>query len=195
MNLKRVCVYCGSHAGSRPAYLQAARNTGTALARRGIGLVYGGGRIGLMGAVADATLEAGGEVTGVIPKALVTREIAHLDLKDLRVVGTMHERKAMMAELSDAFLALPGGFGTLEEFCEVLTWAQLGLHRKPCGLLNTDGFYDALLSFLDHAAAEQFIRAQHRGMFLVEKDPERLLDLLAQADPPQFEAWVKPDEV
>ena len=195
MTLQRLCVYCGSHAGSRPAYLEAARATGTALARRGVELVYGGGRIGLMGAVADAALAAGGNVIGVIPKALVTREIAHLDLKDLRVVATMHERKALMAELADAFVALPGGFGTLEEFCEVLTWAQLGLHRKPCGLLNTDGFYDSLLAFLDHAAAEQFIRAQHRRMLVVENDPERLLDLLANARPPEPDERLKPKDL
>jgi uncharacterized protein (TIGR00730 family) len=195
MTLKRVCVYCGSHPGSRPAYLEAARATGTALARRGIELVYGGGRTGLMGAVADAALAAGGNVIGVIPQALVIREIAHLDLKDLRVVATMHERKALMAELADAFVALPGGFGTLEEICEVLTWAQLGLHRKPCGLLNTDGFYDSLLAFLDHAAAEQFIRAQHRGMFVVEKDPERLLDLLANAPLPEPDERLKPSDL
>jgi uncharacterized protein (TIGR00730 family) len=182
MPLKRVCVYCGSHSGSRAAYAQAARAMGEALAQRGIGVVYGGGRVGLMGALADAALAAGGSVTGVIPRALVSREIAHLDLKDLRVVDSMHERKALMAELADAFIALPGGFGTLEEFCEVLTWAQLGLHHKPCGLLNVAGFYDSLLSFFDHAAAEDFIRDLHRGQVVVESDLERLLDALAKSD-------------
>ena len=180
-SLKRVCVYCGSREGSRPAYAQAARDLGAALVRRGIGLVYGGGRIGLMGVVADAVLAEGGSVTGVIPRALVSKEVAHLDLKDLRIVGSMHERKALMAELSDAFIALPGGFGTFEEMFEVLTWAQLRFHQKPCGLLNVEGFYDGLLSFLDHAVAEDFIRAQLRASVLVETDPLRLLDLLDQA--------------
>jgi uncharacterized protein (TIGR00730 family) len=180
-SLKRVCVYCGSREGSRPAYARAARDLGAALAARGIGLVYGGGRIGLMGIVADAVLAEGGSVTGVIPRALVSKEVAHLDLKDLRVVGSMHERKALMAELSDAFIALPGGFGTLEEMFEVLTWAQLRFHQKPCGLLNVEGFYDGLLSFLDHAVSEDFIRARLRASVLVETDPFRLLDLLATA--------------
>ena len=179
-SLKRVCVYCGSREGSKPAYAQAARDLGAALARRGIGLVYGGGRIGLMGIVADAVLAEGGTVTGVIPRALVSKEVAHLDLKDLRIVGSMHERKALMAELSDAFIAMPGGFGTFEEMFEVLTWAQLRFHQKPCGLLNVEGFYDGLLSFLDHAVAEDFIRTQLRASVLVETDPLRLLDLLAQ---------------
>jgi uncharacterized protein (TIGR00730 family) len=183
MSLKRVCVYCGSREGSKPAYAQAARDLGAALARRGIGLVYGGGRIGLMGVVADAVLAEGGSVTGVIPRALVSKEVAHLDLKDLRVVGSMHERKALMAELSDAFIAMPGGFGTFEEMFEVLTWAQLRFHQKPCGLLNVEGFYDGLLSFLDHAMAEDFIRAQLRASVLVETDPARLLDLLDAVAP------------
>jgi uncharacterized protein (TIGR00730 family) len=181
MTLKRVCVYCGSRDGSRPAYAQAARDLGAELARRGLGLVYGGGRIGLMGVLADALLAAGGSVTGVIPRALVSKEVAHLDLADLRVVGSMHERKALMAELSDGFIALPGGFGTLEEIFEVLTWSQLRLHRKPCGLLNVEGFYDSLLAFLDHAVREDFLRARLRASTLVETDPARLLDLLAGA--------------
>jgi uncharacterized protein (TIGR00730 family) len=178
-SLKRVCVYCGSRDGSRPAYVQAARDLGAALAGRGIGLVYGGGRIGLMGAVADAVLAAGGSVTGVIPRALVSKEVAHLDLKDLRIVGSMHERKALMAELSDAFIALPGGMGTLEELFEILAWAQLRFHQKPCGLLNVEKFYDPLLSFLDHAVSERFIPARLRASMLVETDSLRLLDSLA----------------
>jgi uncharacterized protein (TIGR00730 family) len=184
MPFKRVCVYCGSREGSRPAYAQAARQMGAELARRGVGLVYGGGRIGLMGILADAVLAQGGRVTGVIPRALVSKEVAHLELKDLRIVGSMHERKSLMAELADAFIALPGGFGTLEEMFEVLTWAQLRFHQKPCGLLNVEGFYDPLLSFLDHATAEDFIRARLRASVLVETDPARLLDLLAQPNPP-----------
>src|ERR671931_564342 len=144
--MKRICVFCGSNIGLRNVYFAVAQATGVALARRGIGLVYGGGRVGLMGVVADAVLKEGGEVIGVIPEALTTREVAHQGLDDLRVVGSMHERKALMAELANAFIALPGGYGTLEEFCEVLTWAQLGLHRKPCGILNVEGFYDSLLS-------------------------------------------------
>jgi uncharacterized protein (TIGR00730 family) len=181
MSFKRVCVYCGSREGSRPAYAQAARDLGAELARRGLGLVYGGGRIGLMGVLADAVLAAGGTVTGVIPRALVSKEVAHLELKDLRIVGSMHERKALMAELSDAFIALPGGFGTLEEIFEVLTWSQLRLHQKPCGLLNVEGFYDSLLAFLDHAVREDFLRARLRASTLIETDPARLLDLLANA--------------
>lgn len=181
MTLKRVCVYCGSREGSRPDYADAARAFGAALARRGIELVYGGGRVGLMGLVANAVLAQGGHVIGVIPQALVSKEVAHLDLKDLRVVGSMHERKALMAELSDGFVALPGGFGTFEEIFEVLTWSQLRLHQKPCGFLNVEGFYDALFSFLDHAEKEQFIRARLRALVLVETNAERLLDLLTNA--------------
>jgi uncharacterized protein (TIGR00730 family) len=192
--IKRVCVYCGSNSGSRPAYTKAARDLGAFLAQRGLELVYGGGRVGLMGTVADAVLAAGGHVIGVIPESLVAREVGHLGLKDLRVVKSMHERKALMVELSDAFIALPGGFGTLEEFCEVLTWAQLGLHRKPYGLLNVEGFYDSLLSFFDHAVAENFIRAAHRELVITESDPERLLDLLAQAQPPNLDKWIDRDQ-
>src|SRR5271163_4044120 len=147
MNIKRVCVYCGSNSGSLPAFAVAARELGAALARRGLGLVYGGGCVGLMGVVADAVVAQGGEVIGVIPEVLAKREMAHFGLKDLRVVGTIHERKALMAELADAFIALPGGFGTMEELCEALTWAQLGLHHKPLGLLNVAGYYDPLLAF------------------------------------------------
>ena len=192
-NVKRICVYCGSNSGARPAYAEAARAFGTVLARREFGLVYGGGRVGLMGIVADAVLAAGGDVIGVIPEALATKEVAHLGLKDLRVVKSMHERKALMVELADAFVALPGGFGTLDEFCEVLTWAQLGLHRKPHGLLNLEGFYDSLLALFDHAVAEQFIRPIHREMVIAEKDPERLLDLLAKAHPPKLHKWIDRD--
>ena len=167
--MKRVCVFCGSSQGLRPAYKEAAQAMGEALALRKVGLVYGGGNVGLMGIVADAALAAGGEVIGVIPKALVAKEIAHTSLTDLRVVGSMHERKALMAELSDAFVMLPGGFGTFEEFCEVLTWAQLGLHQKACGLLNIEVYYNHLIALFDHAVAEQFVRPQHRSLVLEEQ--------------------------
>ena len=176
---RRVCVFTGSSPGVRREYRDAARTLGHLLAERGMGLVYGGAHVGLMGAVADAVLEAGGPVIGVIPESLVAREIAHTGLTELRVVGSMHERKAMMAELSDAFVALPGGWGTLEEFCEVLTWALLGLHAKPCALLNVGGYFDHLLAFVEHATAEGFVRQAHREMVLVADAPAVLLERLA----------------
>ena len=188
--MRRVCVFCGSSLGSRPAYADAARRLGEALARRRMGLVYGGGSIGLMGVVADAALAASGEVIGVIPGALERRELAHGKLTKLHVVGSMHERKARMAELSDAFVALPGGLGTLEELAEVLTWAQLGLHRKPCALLDAGGYWRPLTAFLDHAVAERFVRPEHRAMVLVEEEPEALLDRLASYRPPAVEKWI-----
>ncbi|MDB6108539.1 MAG: yvdD [Pedosphaera sp.] len=188
--IKRVCVYCGSSFGSRPEYVEAAQQMGRVLARRGLELVYGGGRVGLMGTIADAVLAENGRVIGVIPHALASKEIAHQGLQDLRVVGSMHERKALMVELADAFIAMPGGFGTMEEFCEVLTWAQLGLHRKPHGLLNTAGFYDSLLGFFDHTVAERFVRAEHRSLVVSEEDPERLLDLLGKVQTPKLDKWI-----
>jgi hypothetical protein len=188
--MKSVCIFCGSNKGLRPAYAEAAQQMGEALALRGIGLVYGGGNVGLMGIVADAALAAGGEVIGVIPKALVAKELAHTGLTDLRVVGSMHERKALMAELSDAFVALPGGYGTFEEFCEVLTWAQLGLHRKPCGLLNVEGYYDHLIALFDHALGEEFLRPQHRSLVLEEQEPMLLLDRLAGYQPLLVDKWI-----
>ena len=195
-SLKRVCVYCGSREGSKPAYARAARDLGAALARRGIGLVYGGGRIGLMGVVADAVLAEGGSVTGVIPRALVSKEVAHLDLKDLRVVGSMHERKALMAELSDAFIALPGGFGTLEEFSEVLTWAQLGLHAKPIGILNVGGYFDPLLAWLNLAVKERFLKPVHRRLLLEAKEPQTLLDLMQDYRPRRnVGKWLKESDL
>jgi uncharacterized protein (TIGR00730 family) len=172
----RVCVFAGSSAGSRIEYAAAARELGQALARRGVGLVYGGARAGLMGVLADAVLAGRGHVTGVIPQALVDKEIAHQGLSDLRVVRSMHERKAMMADLADGFIALPGGLGTLEELFEVLTWAQLGLHRKPCGLVNVRGYFDGLLSFVDHAIDERFVRSEYRSMILVSSSPGALLE-------------------
>ena len=192
--MKRVCVFCGSNVGARPVYADAARAVGEALTRRGCGLVYGGGCIGLMGVVADAVLAHGGEVIGVIPDALVAKELAHRGLTELRVVGSMHERKASMADLADAFIALPGGYGSFEEFCEMLTWAQLGLHRKPCGLLNVDGYYDPLLALFDRAVTERFVRPVHRALVLEDRDPDRLLDRLAGYEPPTLEKWIDRDE-
>jgi len=173
--MRRVCVFCGSSVGARPEYREAARALARALTRRGIGLVYGGSRVGVMYEIAATALEAGGEVIGVIPQELVDKEVAFTGLSDLRIVGSMHERKALMAELSDGFIALPGGLGTIEELLEVLTWAQLGLHKKPCGLLNVCRYFDALMGFLDHAVEQRFIKPEHLGMLLIEEDPEALL--------------------
>jgi uncharacterized protein (TIGR00730 family) len=188
--MNRVCVFCGSSTGRNPAHLEAARRMGRALAARGLGVVYGGGSVGLMGALADAALAAGGEVVGVIPRALQLRELAHGGLTTLHVVGSMHERKARMAELADGFVALPGGMGTLEEFAEVLTWAQLGLHARPCGLLDVAGYYRPLISFFDAAAAEGFVRPEHRRLVLVAGEPDALLDALEAWQPPPIERWI-----
>lgn len=193
--MKRVCVFCGSSRGARSVYEEAAQQLGQALAKRGVGLVYGGGHLGLMGALADATMAAGGEVIGVIPQALVAKELAHAGVADMRIVGSMHERKALMADLSDAFITLPGGFGTLEEFFEVLSWAQLGLHGKPCGILNVAGFYDTLLAVFDQVVTEAFVRPAHRSLVLVESDPQSLLERLAAFQPPQLQKWIERDEV
>lgn len=165
------------------------------MARRGMGLVYGGGRVGLMGILADAVLNAGGTVTGVIPDHLIAKEVEHRGLTDLRVVGTMHERKALMADLSDGFIALPGGFGTYDEFCEIVTWAQLGLHQKPCGMLNVAGFYDGLLAMFDHATREGFIRPDHRAMLRVAEDVGELLDAMEGYRAPVVEKWLKREDV
>lgn len=191
---RRVCVFCGSSRGGRPEYAAAARRIGALLAEREIGLVYGGGAVGLMGAVADAALAAGGEVIGVIPEALLEWEVAHQGLADLRVVRSMHERKALMADLSDAFAALPGGFGTLEELCEVLTWSQLGLHAKPVGLLNVAGYFDPLLALFDHAVEERFVRPAHRSLVLQSADESQLLELLASYDAAPLDKWIDRDE-
>jgi len=191
--LKRVCVFCGSSDGARSSYREATAMLGRVLAARRIGVVYGGGNIGLMGALADAALGAGGDVIGVVPEHLVNKELAHRGV-DLRIVHSMHERKALMADLADAFIALPGGYGTLEEFCEVLTWSQLGLHAKPCGLLNVDGYYDSLLGLFDHAAAEGFVRPQSRDLVVVDDQAARLLDRLAAWQAPQVERWIDRDE-
>jgi uncharacterized protein (TIGR00730 family) len=173
--MERLCVFCGSNAGFNPVYLNAARELGAELAARKIGLVYGGASIGLMGEVARATLRGGGKVTGVIPGSMMTKEVAFMDLADLRIVGSMHERKAAMADLADGFIALPGGLGTLEEFCEILTWAQLRLHQKPCGLLNIENYYASLIAFLDHGVSEGFIKPAHRGLAIIEETVASLL--------------------
>ena len=192
--VKRICVFCGSNSGVNAAFAEAARAMGELLPRRGLGLVYGGGNVGLMGLLADTALAGGGEVVGVIPKAMVEKELAHQGLTKLHVVHSMHERKALMAELADAFIALPGGFGTLDEFCEVLTWAQLGLHLKPCGLLNVAGFYDAFLAQIDNAVQARFIRPEHRSLVLAEREPEALLAGFEQFRPPLTHKWIDRDE-
>ena len=179
-NLRRVCVYCGSRPGRRAAYADAAHRLGGLLAEAGIGLVTGGGKVGLMGVIADAVLDAGGEAVGVIPKALLDREVGHEGLTELYVVRTMHERKAAMADLADAFVALPGGLGTLEEIAEALTWAQLGIHAKPCGILDVDGYFSPLVRFLDHAVEQGFVHHEHRAAIVVASEPEALLDGLRQ---------------
>ena len=188
--MQRICVFCGSSVGANPAYAEAARTMGRTLVERGVSLVYGGGHVGLMGVLADAVLAAGGEVVGVIPHALNAREIAHAGLSTLHVVDSMHERKAMMASMSDAFVALPGGFGTYEEFFEAVTWTQLGVHQKPCGLLNVAGFYDPIVHFIDQAVREQFIRPQHRAAIIVDSDPVRLLDAMDQVVLPDVPKWI-----
>jgi uncharacterized protein (TIGR00730 family) len=190
--MHRICVFCGSMPGARPGYLAAARAVGGLLARRGVGLVYGGGSIGLMGAVADAALAAGGEVIGVIPRSLEARELDHRGLTEQHVVGSMHERKKMMADLADAFIAMPGGMGTLEELAEILTWSQLGLHAKPkpLGLLDVEGYWSPLVAFFDHAVAERFIREEHRQLVLVDASPEGLLQKLEAYRPPTVEKWI-----
>jgi uncharacterized protein (TIGR00730 family) len=181
VKLKHVCVFCGSNPGLRADYRIAAQSLAVALARQGLGLIYGGGNVGLMGHVADAMLQAGGQVIGIIPRALRDKEVAHHGVTELRVVESMHQRKAMMNELSDAFIALPGGFGTLDEFFEILTWSQLGIHAKPCGLLNVAGYYDGLLAMLDHAVIEGFLWPAHRRLVIAEHDADVLLQQLLKA--------------
>lgn len=182
--MKRICVFCGSSAGTRPQYLAAARGLGATLAERGFELVYGGSHAGLMGALADAALDRGARVTGVIPEALVSREVAHRGLAELRIVPSMHARKQLMADLADGFIALPGGMGTLEELTEILTWAQLGIHAKPCGLLDVEGYFSTWLAFLDHAVNEGFLKPAHRRLLLVDEDPGALLQRFGAYEPP-----------
>ena len=196
IEMRTLCVFCGSSSGSRPVYADAARQLGEALVARDITLVFGGGRVGLMGEIARTVLASGGRVVGVIPKALLRKEIAYDDLTELHVVDSMHERKALMAERSDGFVAMPGGFGTFEEFCEVLTWAQLGFHHKPVAMLNAAGYFDGLLALFDHAVAEGFVRPQHRSIVFAESEPVRLLDRLAAYQPPAITQWItSPDAV
>jgi uncharacterized protein (TIGR00730 family) len=192
--VRRVCVFCGASSGRVPAYADAARAFGGALAARGLGLVYGGGRVGLMGAVADAALAAGGEVIGVIPQELVDRELAHTGVTELRVVGSLHERKALMAELSDAFVALPGGFGTLDELMEQLTWSQLGLHAKPVALLDVQGYWRPLISLARHATEEGFVRESDLGAIAVGEEPDVILDRLERMtrEPRPRPKWSRP---
>jgi uncharacterized protein (TIGR00730 family) len=191
--MRRICVYCGANPGGRPEYLAAARAMAAALLERDLGLVFGGGVVGLMGEVADAMLAGGGEVIGVIPQALLEKEVRHPRVRDLRVVSSMHERKATMAELSDGFVALPGGLGTLEELLEVLTWNQLGFISKPCAVLDVAGYFRGLQSFLDHAVLEQFIRPLHREMLLVERDPGALLEQMHNWRAPGEHKWLRRD--
>src|SRR6185503_13396527 len=190
LQLRRVCVFCGSSTGRGTLYADAARELAREMAARGIGLVFGGGAVGLMGVIADAVLAAGGHAIGVIPHALVARELAHRALPDLRVVNSMHDRKATMAALADAFVAMPGGFGTFEEFCEVITWTQLGVHRKSCGLLNVRGFYDPLIEQFDRGVAEGFIKRGNRQIVVANADPGALLDALATPPAPAEAAWI-----
>lgn len=193
--MQRVCVFCGSSMGGDPIYANAARHLGGLLAARGLALVFGGGHVGLMGVLADTVLAGGGQVIGIIPTHLEQKELAHRRLTELHVVGSMHERKAMMADKGDAFIALPGGYGTFEEFFESVTWAQLGLHAKPCGLLNVNGFYEPLLALVDHAVTQGFIRASHRDMLLVDEEPARLLDRLQAYRPVTVPKWITPSDL
>lgn len=188
--MKRICVFCGSNSGSNPIYAKTAETVGAFLAKNNIELVYGGGRVGLMGKIADTVLAGGGKVIGVIPESLAIKEVAHQSTTELHVVDSMHERKALMTEFADGFIALPGGFGTFEEFCEIVTWAQLGIHRKPCALLNVGGFYDNLIAMFDHSASQNFIRPEHRELVLIENDIEKLYELMKNYRPPFVEKWL-----
>jgi len=188
--MERVCVFCGANVGAGEVYRAAAERLGQTLAQRGLEVVFGGGGIGLMRVVADAVMAAGGRMIGVIPQALVAKELAHRGVSDMRVVASMHERKALMAELSDGFIALPGGYGTLEEFCEVLTWTQLGLHAKPWALLNVAGYYDALLRLFDHAVAEQFVVPANRELVLIDDDPDALVERMSVYRAPVAQKWI-----
>lgn len=193
--MKRICVFCGSNKGVRPIYVTAAQAMAQAMVKRNIGLVYGGGNIGLMGVIADEMLAQGGEVIGVIPRSLVQREVAHHHLTQQHIVNTMHERKALMAELSDGFIAMPGGMGTFDEFCEILTWAQLGIHQKPCGVLNVENYFTPLLTMFDHAVAEGFLHASHRALVLEADAPESLLDAFAGFQPQYVQKWLDLNKV
>ena len=194
MNFRRICVFCGSNPGVNPVYKNAAAGLGRLLTERKIELVYGGGNVGLMGVLADAALEVGGRVIGVIPESLMAKEVAHQGLTELCVVGSMHERKALMADLAEGFIALPGGYGTFEEFCEVVTWSQLGLHAKPCGVLNVERYYDPLLALFDHAVKEGFLRSDNRTLVLEERDPRRLLEKMSDFQASAVGKWITDEE-
>lgn len=192
-NVQNICVFCGSSMGSNPIYRETAQALGRELALRDIGLVYGGGNIGLMGVVADSVMERGGRVYGVIPQALMERELGHIGITELHIVSTMHERKAKMAEMSQAFIALPGGFGTLDELCEILTWAQLGIHHKPVGLCNVEGFFDSFLAFVERASTERFLRPEHCDLLTVQRDVSSLIEALlskAEEEPTHLAKWI-----
>jgi uncharacterized protein (TIGR00730 family) len=188
--MQRLCVFCGSSPGARPEYVAAAKSLARHLVTRQIGIVYGGGNTGLMGALATEAMAAGGEVIGVMPRSMVEKERAHTGITDLRIVDSMHARKALMSQLSDGFIAMPGGYGTFEEFCEVLTWTQLGFQRKPCGILNVAGYYDRLLALFDHAVEEGFVKPPHRAMILTDSDPSRLIERLLQSTTPELDKWI-----
>ena len=194
MNFRRICVFCGSNPGVNPVYKNAAAGLGRLLTEREIELVYGDGNVGLMGVLADAALEVGGRVIGVIPESLMAKEVGHQGLTELRVVGSMHERKALMADLAEGFIALPGGYGTFEEFCEVVTWSQLGLHAKPCGVLNVERYYDPLLALFDHAVKEGFLRSDNRTLVLEERDPRRLLEKMSDFQASAVGKWITDEE-
>lgn len=190
----RICVFCGSSSGAQDQYALAAAQLGTAMAEAAIGLVYGGGKVGLMGVIADAVLAGGGQATGIIPTSLWEKEVGHSGLSELHIVDTMHQRKAMMADLADAFVAMPGGIGTLEELFEVWTWAQLGIHQKAIALLNVGGYFDPLLQFIQHARDEGFVGAHHASMLIVEEDPKALLERLQHYQPVRVDKWLEPDQ-
>ena len=191
--MRAICVFCGASTGNRPAYADAARALAALLVERNLTLIYGGGSIGIMGVLADATLASGGRVVGVLPEHLSHREVAHAGVTEMHIVASMHERKALMARRADAFIALPGGLGTLEELFEVLTWSQLGLHTKPCALLNVDGYFDPLIAFLDQAVAREFVQSRHRDMLLIDSDPAGLLDRIGSYTAPVVERWLDPE--
>lgn len=193
--MKSICIYCGSNPGRQEAYSGAARDLARSLVSRNLKLVYGGASVGIMGLIADTVLELGGQAVGVIPEALVRKEVAHPNLSELHVTQSMHERKTLMAELSDGFIAMPGGIGTLEEIFEIWTWAQLGFHEKPCGLLNVEGYFDSLTTFLDHAVAEQFVKKTHRSMLIVDSAPETMLERFSRYEPPTIKKWVGKAEI
>ncbi len=192
--MKRICVFCSSNNGADPIYLETAKKLGVFLVKEKIELVYGGGRVGLMGKIADTVMENGGKVIGVIPEALAEKEVAHEGLTELKVVSSMHERKALMAELSDGFIALPGGFGTFEELCEIITWAQLGFHDKPCGFLNINSYYEPLIELFDKATNEGFVRQEHRNIVLIQEDIQKMIEAMREYKPPILEKWLDKDE-